>query len=265
MLHRWRGLYSKAGAVHLVHQFPSASAKMSEPKSTVWQTGNITVQLVVGSDEIVHVVSILPHHTWTAEQDPLSSKQGTVPQFRIRLNGEGDPSQKSSKTLIGSYVSSRLKYQSHHKHSCGQSKTLDVIAYDEVSPISVTARLSVYPGIPVIRSTATICNESQEDIVVDQLSSLVVGALREKLISFWLDYTLSTLTNSWFREAQWRDESLPSVGLDDIGLSKLPDHHDVSMAHHAVSNRGTFSTGTHLPVGLLKKNESSETSRVVAH
>ncbi|KAF4171103.1 hypothetical protein CNMCM8694_002653 [Aspergillus lentulus] len=200
---------------------------MSEPKSTVWQTGNVTVQLVVGSDEIVHVVSILPHDTWTAEQDPLSSRQGTVPQFRIRLNGEGNPSQKSSKTLIGSYVSSRLKYQSHHKHSCGQSKTLDVIAYDEVSPISVTARLSVYPGIPVIRSTATICNESQEDIAVDQLSSLIVGALCEKLISFWLDYTLSILTKSWFREAQCRDESLPSVGLDDIGLSELPDHHDV--------------------------------------
>ncbi|GFF56853.1 alpha-galactosidase [Aspergillus udagawae] len=232
---------------------------MSEPKSIVWQTGTLTVQLVVGSDEVVRVVSILPHDTWTAKQGPLSSKQGTVPLFGVRLNGEGNPSHKSSKTLIGSYVSSRLKYQSHHEHSHGQSKSLDVIAYDEVSQISVTARLSAYPGIPVIRSTATICNESQEDIVVDQLSSLIVGALCEKPISCWLDYTLSTPTNSWFREAQWRDESLPSVGLDDIGLSELPDHHDASMAHHAVSNRGTFSTGTHLPVGLLKKNDSSET------
>ncbi|GIC94428.1 uncharacterized protein Aud_010928 [Aspergillus udagawae] len=232
---------------------------MSEPKSIVWQTGTLTVQLVVGSDEVVRVVSILPHDTWTAKQSPLSSKQGTVPLFGVRLNGEGNPSHKSSKTLIGSYVSSRLKYQSHHEHSHGQSKSLDVIAYDEVSQISVTARLSAYLGIPVIRSTATICNESQEDIVVDQLSSLIVGALCEKPISCWLDYTLSTPTNSWFREAQWRDESLPSVGLDDIGLSELPDHHDASMAHHAVSNRGTFSTGTHLPVGLLKKNDSSET------
>lgn len=31
------------------------------------------------------------------------------------------------------------------------------------------------------------------------------------------------------------------------------------MAHHATSNRGTFSTGTYLPIGLLKKNDSSET------
>lgn len=232
---------------------------MSEPKRIIWQTGTLTIHLVVGSDEIVRIVGILPHNTWIAEQNLLSSKPGTVPLLGVRLNGEGNPSHKSSKTLIGSYVSSRLKYQSHHEHSDGQSKSLDVIMYDEVSQISVTSRLSVYPGIPVIRSTATIRNESQGVIVVDQLSSLIVGALCEKPISCWLDYTLSTPTNSWFREAQWRDESLPSVGLDDIGLSELSDHHDASMAHHAISNRGTFSTGTNLPIGLLKKNDSSET------
>jgi alpha-galactosidase len=112
----------------------------------------------------------------------------------------------------------------------------------------------------VIRSTVTICNKSQEDIVVDQLSSPIVGALSKKPISCWLEHTLSTPTNSWFRKAQWRDESLPSAWLDDIGLSEVPAaHHEASMAHHAVSNRGTFSSGTHLPVGLLMKNDSSET------
>ncbi|KAJ5808446.1 hypothetical protein N7474_009715 [Penicillium riverlandense] len=232
---------------------------MAQPKSIVWKTGTLTVQLVVGSDEIVRVVSILPHDAPVEEQAPSSPKQGAVPLFGVRLNGEGNPSHKSAKALIGSYVSSRLKYQSHQEQSNAQLNSLDITAYDETSQISVTAHLSVYPGIPVIRSTTTIRNESQKDIVVDQLSSLIVGALGEKPIDCWLDYTLSTPTNTWFREAQWRDQSLPSVGLDDIGLSELPDRHDASMAHHAVSNRGTFSTGTYLPMGLLKKNDSSET------
>lgn len=174
---------------------------MSEPKRIIWQTGTLTIHLVVGSDEIVLIVGILPHDSCQAEQNALYSKLGTVPLLGVRLNGEGNPSQKSSKTLIGSYISSRLRYQSHHEHSDGQSKSLDIITYDEVSQISVITRLSVYLGIPVIRSTATIRNDSQEDIVVDQLSPLIVGALCEKPISCWLDYTLSTPTNSWFGEA----------------------------------------------------------------
>ncbi|EED15217.1 Melibiase subfamily, putative [Talaromyces stipitatus ATCC 10500] len=221
---------------------------MAQPSSIVWQTSTLTVQLVVGSDEMVRI-----------EQDPSSPKQGAVPLFGVRLNGDGNPSQKSAKALIGSYVSSRLKYQGHQEYGNDRVKSLDVTAFDETSQISVTAHLSVYSGIPVIRSTMTIHNESQKDIVVDQLSSFVVGALGGKPINCWLDYTLSTPTNTWFREAQWRDESLPNVGLDDIGLSELPESHDASLAVHAVSNRGTFSTGTYLPLGLLKKYDSSET------
>jgi alpha-galactosidase len=47
--------------------------------------------------------------------------------------------------------------------------------------------MSVYSGVPVNRSTVTIRNESQEDIVVTQLSSLIVGDLYDKPISGWLD------------------------------------------------------------------------------
>jgi alpha-galactosidase len=84
----------------------------------------------------------LPYDTCQAEQNDLSSKPGTMPLLRVRLNSEGNPSHKSSKTLIGSYVSSRLKYQSHHEHSGSQSKSLDIIT---VSQISVTAHLSAFP------------------------------------------------------------------------------------------------------------------------
>jgi alpha-galactosidase len=230
---------------------------MSQPKIIVWHTDTLTVQLAVGNDKIVRIVNILPLDASVVEQDPLTPKQCAVPLFGVRLEGEGNALHKSAKALIGSYVSSRLKYQNHQEHSHGSLNSLDVTAYDEISQISVTSHMSAYSGNPVIRSTVTIRNESQEDIVVTQLSSFIVGALCEKPISCWLDYTLSTPTNTWFREAQWRDESLPSVGLDDIGLSELPEH-EASLAHHSISNRGSFSTGTYLPVGLLKKNDFSE-------
>jgi alpha-galactosidase len=199
---------------------------MAQPKHILWQTGTLNVQLVVGTDEVVRLSSILPQDAPVEKPKSSPLGDGSVPLFGVRLSGEGNSKFKSSKTLIASYVSNRLKYQSHKEHSHPHSKTLDITAYDETSKISVTAHLSAFTGIPVIRSTVAIRNDSQEDIVVSQLSSLIIGGLGEKPTSCWLDYTLSTATNTWFREAQWRDHSLPSVGLDDIGLSELPDGHE---------------------------------------
>jgi alpha-galactosidase len=233
---------------------------MPQPKHILWQTGTLNVQLVVGSDGVVRLASIVPHDSTLEKSKQNSLGDGSVPLFGVRLSGEGTQKNKSSKVQIGSYVSNRLKYQSHKEHSHPDSKTLDVTSYDEASKISVTAHLSAFPEIPVIRSTVTIHNDSPERIVVSQLSSLIVGALGQNPTTCWLDYTLSTPTNTWFREAQWRDQSLPSLGLDDIGLSELPEAHGgASLASFSISNRGSFSTGTHLPMGLLKRNDLSET------
>lgn len=56
-----------------------------------------------------------------------------------------------------------------------------------------------------------------------------------------------------FREAQWRERSLPDVGLDDVGLYQLGQGHLAPMATFGLSNRGTFSTQGHLPMGLLRR------------
>lgn len=234
---------------------------MAETKSILWKTGTVNVQFAVGKDGLVRFSSILPHDApgVISKSHPFGD-DSAPPLFAVRLIGEGNPKHKTSKTLVGSYVSSRLKYQSHKEDSSSHAKTLDIIAYDDVSKISVTAHLSAFPGIPAIRSSVTIRNDSGDDIIVTQLSSLVVGGLGEEPLKCWLDYTLSTATNTWFREAQWRDQSLPSVGLDDIGLSELPEPHDIaSITSFSMSNRGTFSTATHLPMGLLKRKDLGET------
>ena len=232
---------------------------MAQSKQIHWQTGTLNVGLLIGTDGVVRISSILPHGSISEIKEQNEIGGSSTPLFGVRLSGEGTQKYKSSKAQIGSYVSSRLKYQSHKEQTRANSKTLDITSYDEISKISATAHLTVFPGIPVLRSSVTIRNESSENIVVAQLSSLIVGALGEKPTSCWLDYTLSTPTNTWFREAQWRDHTLPSVGLDDIGLSELPDGHDASLATFSISNRGSFSTGTHLPMGLLKRNDLGET------
>lgn len=233
---------------------------MTQSTEILWEAGSLDLRFLVGNDGVVRLSNLHPHDlSIETSGHNAPNNNGAVPLFGVRLSGEGTEKHKSSKAQVGSYVSSRLKYQSHKEQTHHNSKTFDITSYDDISKISVTAHLTVFPGVPVVRSVTTIQNESQENIVVSQLSSLVIGPLGAESKSCWLDYTLSYPTNTWFREAQWQDRSLPSVGLDDIGLSELPDGHDASLATFSISNRGSFSTGTHLPIGLLKRNDLSET------
>jgi alpha-galactosidase len=180
-----------------------------------------------------------------------------APLIEVRLAGEGTEKHKSSKTLVGSYVGPRLKYKSHEIQTGEGRETLNVTLED--AKITVTAQLTVYDSTPVVRSTASIQNKSDKDIVITQLTSLVLGGLTTGSQKWWADYTLSVPNNSWFREAQWIEHDLPSLGVDDYGAYGRPENHWASIAHYAVSNRGTFSTEGHLPMGLLKRRDNAET------
>jgi alpha-galactosidase len=72
-----------------------------------------------------------------------------------------------------------------------------------------------------------------------------MSAARDK---WWNGYTLSTATIPWFREYLL----LPNIGIDDFGSFEVPPYLLATLAHHSLSNHGSFSTGTYLPMGLLK-------------
>lgn len=72
------------------------------------------------------------------------------------------------------------------------------------------------------------------------------------------DYRLLTATNTWFREAQWREQSLSDIGIDDNGICQLPERHRASLANSTLSNHGAFSTGLYLPMGLLKSQDEKD-------
>ncbi|KAL4874595.1 glycoside hydrolase superfamily [Aspergillus karnatakaensis] len=195
-----------------------------------------------------------------ATPPPPASKyfsDSSAPLVEVRLAGEGTEKHKSSKALVGTYVGPRLKYQSHEIQTGDGTKTLNVTLSD--SKITVISHLTVYDSTPIVRATATIQNSSDSDVVLTQLTSLVLGGLTSSSANWWTDYTLSVPNNSWFREAQWIEHSLPSLGVDDYGAYGRPENHYASLAHYAVSNRGTFSTEGHLPMGLLKRKDNAET------
>ncbi|KAL2832330.1 glycoside hydrolase superfamily [Aspergillus pseudoustus] len=221
------------------------------------ESSALQVDVLIDEDGSAYLQQVIPRGSTPRPAASKYFKTSHAPLVEVRLAGEGTEKHKSSKTLVGSYVGPRLKYKSHEIHTGAGSKTLNVTLED--SKIVVTSHLTVYDSTPVVRSTASIQNKGDTDIIVTQLTSLVLGGLTTGSQKWWADYTLSVPNNSWFREAQWIEHDLPSLGVDDYGAYGRPENHWASIAHYAVSNRGTFSTEGHLPMGLLKRHDNAET------
>lgn len=225
-----------------------------------WQTSSLTINLTKNQFGAICLYELLPLNYNHQKSASLIFASSELPLIGVRLSGEGNTNDKTAKSLVGGYLSSRLRYESHKQSQDGDVERLDIHSQDERAGISVTAHLSVYKDIPVLRSAVTITNESNLlDVVVTQLSSLTIGSLTTISNEWNKDYVLRTATNSWFREAQWRKHSLPDIGIDKNGICELPDGHSGSQATFSLQNRGSFSTGSHLPMGILESNSNSDT------
>ncbi|TPX11550.1 uncharacterized protein E0L32_007761 [Thyridium curvatum] len=224
--------------------------------------GNDAVKAIIRVDEngAVFLDDIVTTGTKARPSASRYFDNHSLPLAEIRLTGEGNHTSKSSKSLVASYIGKRLQYRKHQEERHAESRvtTLDIEMYDDKTQITVTSHLTVYDDIPVVRSSATVRNDSDEKITVSQVSSLVVGGLARSK-EWWNDYVISEANNTWFREAQWKDTSLPDAGIDDFGIYGMPDAHFASIASYSVSNHGTFSTQGHLPMGMLKRRDNTET------
>lgn len=228
-----------------------------------WHTDALKIDFLVNKNGVICLDSILPT---TAQPSPRASpnfESSELPLVSIRVSGEGSGDIKTAKTLIGTTLSDRLQYQSHKivKKDDGSSETLVVECSDHVTGIHVAAGFTVYGSIPVVRAETTVTNKSttNADVILTNLSTLTVGNMTTASHRWFEDYSLLYANSTWFREAQWEERSLPSVGLDNNGILELGDGLLASLAHFELSSRGSFSTGGHLPMGALKHRNNQDT------
>jgi alpha-galactosidase len=222
------------------------------PKKVIdWQPGGIALTIDIDDEEHVWLRSVRPAGTASVEAESPSHRYSALPLAEVRLAGEGSEIG-TSKRQVNSYLSRRLRYVRHEERDEASMKVLDVVTSDPTTGISVTTHFSVYPELPVLRSTVEVHNTSKRDVVLQMVASLVLGGLTLGSAKWWNDFRLSFARNDWFREAQWQHVSLPSVGLDDYGIVELGDS-DSTRAAFAISNQGSFSTGGYLPMGALSR------------
>jgi alpha-galactosidase len=223
-----------------------------------FQTAALSVDISVSEDEAPHITLIRGSPVSEDSQARSPGKVGEVypPLVEIRVGGEGNatPSPRTGAALIGSAVSKRLRYVTHDVVDNDDWHTVNFHMRDEKSGLRVTSHLALSHTSPVLRSRSTVRNDSKENRIINQLSSLVVGGVT-KTEDWWNTYSMSTCRNTWFREAQWQTNTLPELGLDDFGFAWLGKPLKESKAFHSLSNRTTFSTNGHLPMGMLRHND----------
>lgn len=233
-----------------------------KPASTIrWSTSAFHLTLVINENGVVCLRDLTPSNSTKTSPQSRLCPDSDLPLNSVRLAGEGNTSNKTAKSLIGSYVSSRLKYESHHTSRDEEIGTerLEITSADNVSGIQVTNHFVAHKDSSVIQFSATATNISSSRIVVTQLSSLTIGGLTTSSREWYHDYTLMSATNTWFREAQWREHKLPDIGIDTNGILELADGHCGSQANFTLSKRGSFSTDAYLPMGLLKRSDGRDT------
>lgn len=186
-----------------------------------------------------------------------------IPIVELGIDGDGSYAvmQKTSKGLVGREGSLKLLYKGHTITEQEENTHLEVELEDSSIPITVTAKLTLVGSLPIVRSSTSITNNSSRPLMLNHLSSLIIPCLTAPSAEWWSNSTLSIAHNAWFREVQWQECTLPSLGLDSITYNGFGiDRPEVKqpaegMGQYSLSNRSTFSTMGHLPMGMLKTSD----------
>lgn len=208
-----------------------------------WRPGSVELDVAVGDDRAPAVLRF----TVPGDSAP-HARQAALPIAEVHLGGEGS-GHSSSERLMGSAVGLRLRAVDHRTWDDGGMSHLEVTARDPATDILVISRWSAWPDLPVVRCETEVVAGSV-GVDIRALSSVALGGISAPESQWWHDHEVGFANNTWFREMVWEARTPAELGLDDMGLRTwgIPS----SRASFALGQRGSWSTGGHLPMGILR-------------
>lgn len=166
----------------------------------------------------------------------------------VHLSGENQKDHHGSKHT-GSMPGNRLKLKEWHDGRNELGRKLDIGQHDAVTGVEVISHLQFYDGIPIVRSWTTVTNKGNEEVGLEYVSSFsLVGIDKEGLSHRNDKIQLHIPHNTWYGEAQWKQYSLPEMGLHDVN--------EFSMKRISISSTGTWSSSQYAPSGIIENTES---------
>ncbi|MDX2913059.1 alpha-galactosidase [Streptomyces griseiscabiei] len=175
----------------------------------------------------------------------------------VELTAFGHGSGWSGPRFTGTAFGGRLRYRGHRgdrgdgggRDGGGVGggggrgwERLTVELHDAVSGLTAFVELSSPVGVAALRSRVRLRNDGTEPIVVQSVSSLLLGGLPSPGL---LD--VHRARNDWLAECRWYAEPLRAT-VADIGADA---HQHDSRAALSLTGRGSWPSDGHLPMGAL--------------
>lgn len=147
----------------------------------------------------------------------------------------------SGDRYIGCSESNTLKYVSHRISKFEYGRVLEIIQKNDIC--EVKSIYKEYKDAKTIQSYTKVKNISNNEFYLEYVSSFV----QYGVINFdrFDKATLSTPSNSWFLECQWKKNTFQNLGVISPSTIK-------TFKAYKISNTGMWSTKNYLPMGLIQ-------------
>lgn len=147
----------------------------------------------------------------------------------------------------------RMKYDSHKDYRNEWGRKLEIVTFDEETGLYVTSHFQFYDGISMVRCLTEVENRGNEAQGLEYVSTFNLNGIeKEGILSRDEKMRLSVVHNSWQREVQWKDYTLPELGIEQ----SQPDNALRSSKAFTVSNAGNWSAKEFLPFGCVTNEET---------
>ncbi|MEV0634944.1 alpha-galactosidase [Streptomyces sp. NPDC050619] len=209
-----------------------------------WGHSALTVQFAPASDGTLRLIRL----TRPGESAPSADPESALPLVELTALGHG--SGWSGPRFTGTAFGSRLRYRDHRLGSRADREWLTVELHDPASGLTAFVELTSPAGLPVLRSRVRLRNDGAEPLVVQSVSSLLLGGLPAPDA---LD--VHRARNDWLAECRWYAEPLRDTVAD---INAEAHQHD-SRAALVLVGRGSWPTDGHLPMGALTERDGGRT------
>ncbi|QHT62737.1 alpha-galactosidase [Paenibacillus lycopersici] len=150
----------------------------------------------------------------------------------------------------GTMPGGRLVYRSHRTEESAGGSSLAIEQHDPVTGLTAVSHFQFYGGLPLARVRTELRNDGGRELPLEYVSTFAYGGAAGEGERLWDDkMRIHIAHNTWCGEVQWKENSLP-----DLGLFRA-FHHSVNRLN--VCSIGTWSSAEKLPIAVLENTETN--------
>lgn len=190
------------------------------------------------------------------DEKTLTSRSGTLGFKLVEVQSPGfdRPGERHGNKYIVTAPGYRLTFKEIRDSKNDFGRKLEIVTEDKPTGLEVVSNFQFYDGISVVRSWTTLINNGNEPLGIEYVSSFALTGIEKEGIKNQDEKMRVRIPhNSWQRELQWQEYTLPQLG---IGLCQPTDYQHSSKVAGA-TNVGNWSAKEYIPMGYLENTETA--------